>query len=123
NIQALADEQLDAIPPNLQNLPLETFPLLPYNVLGIQKLRSLLDPELQRQIVDTEVNLSFEFDHMLAGLDDLVAEITDQQSHGLVMTMGKGGVGKTIAASAIAVLLARKGFNVHLTTTDPAAHI
>jgi arsenite-transporting ATPase len=45
------------------------------------------------------------------------------QQHGLIMTMGKGGVGKTIAASAIAVLLARKGFEVLLTTTDPAAHI
>jgi arsenite-transporting ATPase len=39
------------------------------------------------------------------------------------MTMGKGGVGKTIAASAIAVLIAKKGFDVLLTTTDPAAHI
>jgi arsenite-transporting ATPase len=37
--------------------------------------------------------------------------------------MGKGGVGKTIAASAIAVLIAKKGFDVLLTTTDPAAHI
>jgi arsenite-transporting ATPase len=39
------------------------------------------------------------------------------------MTMGKGGVGKTIAASAVAVMLAQKGFAVHLTTTDPAAHV
>ena len=39
------------------------------------------------------------------------------------MTMGKGGVGKTLAASAIAVMIAKKGFEVHLTTTDPAAHV
>ena len=39
------------------------------------------------------------------------------------MTMGKCGLGKTLAASAIAVLLAKKGFEVELTTTDPAAHI
>jgi arsenite-transporting ATPase len=37
--------------------------------------------------------------------------------------MGKGGVGKTLTASAIALLLAEKGMQVHLTTTDPAAHI
>jgi arsenite-transporting ATPase len=37
--------------------------------------------------------------------------------------MGKGGVGKTTVASAIAVGLAERGFPVHLSTTDPAAHI
>lgn len=36
---------------------------------------------------------------------------------------GKGGVGKTTVAAAIAVELARQGFRVHLTTTDPAAHV
>lgn len=39
------------------------------------------------------------------------------------MTMGKGGVGKTLAASTIAVMIAQKGYEVHLTTTDPAAHV
>lgn len=43
--------------------------------------------------------------------------------HGVVMAMGKGGVGKTTVAAAIAVELARRGHRVHLTTTDPAAHI
>ncbi|WP_310590079.1 ArsA-related P-loop ATPase [Dyadobacter helix] len=122
-VQALADEQLSAIPAYLRKLPLETFPLLPYNVLGIEKLRSLLHPELQKQILGALINKEAKFDPGLAGLDDLVKQITDHQNHGLIMTMGKGGVGKTIAASAIAVLLARKGFEVHLTTTDPAAHV
>lgn len=122
-MQALADEQLDAIPQDLQKLSMETFPLLPYNVLGIQKLRSLLYPELQKQIVETEISKEFKIDHILNNLDDLVTEITKHQNYGLIMTMGKGGVGKTIAASSIAVLLARKGFEVHLTTTDPAAHV
>ena len=39
------------------------------------------------------------------------------------MTMGKGGVGKTTVAAAIAVALARLGYSVHLTTTDPAGHV
>jgi arsenite-transporting ATPase len=37
--------------------------------------------------------------------------------------MGKGGVGKTTIASAIAIGLAKKGRKVHLTTTDPAGHL
>ena len=43
--------------------------------------------------------------------------------HGLVLCMGKGGVGKTTVAAAVAVALARRGHDVHLTTTDPAAHL
>ena len=41
----------------------------------------------------------------------------------VAFTMGKGGVGKTTIAVAIALGLARKGAKVHLTTTDPAAHV
>jgi arsenite-transporting ATPase len=37
--------------------------------------------------------------------------------------MGKGGVGKTTIAAAIALELARRGLPVHLSTTDPAAHV
>jgi arsenite-transporting ATPase len=116
-MQALADEQLKAIPKNLQRLSLETFPLLPYNILGIQKLRSLLHTDIQKQVVETVIGQVVEFDHALATLEDLVNEISEHQNHGLIMTMGKGGVGKTLAASA------KKGFEVDLTTTDPAAHI
>ena len=46
-----------------------------------------------------------------------------ERGHGLIMTMGKGGVGKTTIAAAVAVALADRGFPVHLTTTDPAAHL
>jgi arsenite-transporting ATPase len=55
-------------------------------------------------------------------LADLVDEI-EKAAHGVVMTMGKGGVGKTTVASAIAVELAHRGHRVHLSTTDPAAHL
>ncbi len=122
-MQALADEQLQAIPTKLQRLPLTIFPLLPYNVLGIHKLRSLLHPDLQNATIAAEISKITEIDHTLASLGALVNQIAQAQNHGLIMTMGKGGVGKTIAASAIAVLLAQKGFEVHLTTTDPAAHV
>ena len=39
------------------------------------------------------------------------------------MLMGKGGVGKTTLAAAIAAELASRGHAVHLSTSDPAAHL
>jgi arsenite-transporting ATPase len=55
-------------------------------------------------------------------LVDLVDEI-ERAGHGLVMCMGKGGVGKTTIAAAIALALVERGHEVLLTTTDPAAHL
>lgn len=55
-------------------------------------------------------------------LSQLVDEIA-ADGHGLVMLMGKGGVGKTTLAAAVAVQLAHRGLSVHLTTSDPAAHL
>jgi arsenite-transporting ATPase len=122
-IEAIGNEQLNAIPNNLKNLPLKTFPLLPYNVLGIEKLRSLFSIRLQKSISENNLPQSETPTQLLMGIEQLVDELCTNQQNGLIMTMGKGGVGKTIAASAIAVLLANKGFEVLLTTTDPAAHI
>ena len=122
-IEAMGNEQLNSIPYNLKTLPLKTFPLLPYNVLGIVKLRSLFNTELQQSISENNIQQSKTATQVLKGIHQLVDELSANQQYGLIMTMGKGGVGKTIAASAIAVLLARKGFEVLLTTTDPAAHI
>lgn len=122
-IELMGNEQLNAIPENLKNLPLKTFPLLPYNVLGIEKLRSLFNTQLQKSIAENNLLNTQTHTQVLNGIDQLVEELCKNQQNGLIMTMGKGGVGKTIAASAIAVLLAKKGFEVLLTTTDPAAHI
>lgn len=122
-MEKMASEQLQSIPDNLRSLPLETFPLLPYNVLGIAKLRSLFNEELQKKASEKTILEVRTTTQELRGIEELAEELCANQQHGLIMTMGKGGVGKTIAASAIAVLLARKGFEVLLTTTDPAAHI
>ena len=122
-IEELANHQLKSIPDNLKSLTVKSFPLLPYNVLGISKLRSLFNDELQKSIAE---NTNSKLDipaQVLLDIHNLAEELCMDQNHGLIMTMGKGGVGKTIAASAIAVLLAKKGFEVLLTTTDPAAHI
>jgi arsenite-transporting ATPase len=55
-------------------------------------------------------------------LERLVDELA-AMGHGLIMVMGKGGVGKTTIAAALAVGLVKRGHSVHLTTTDPAAHV
>jgi len=58
----------------------------------------------------------------LPGLDELI-DALERDGRGLIMAMGKGGVGKTTIASRIAMALAHRGHAVHLTTTDPAAHV
>ncbi|MGX4584559.1 ArsA-related P-loop ATPase [Paenibacillus chitinolyticus] len=58
----------------------------------------------------------------LPTLEKLIEEIS-QSGNRVIFTMGKGGVGKTTVASAIAVGLAEKGMSVNLCTTDPAAHL
>lgn len=122
-IESLSNEQLSLIPENLKQLEFKTFPLLPYNVLGINKLRSLFNVKLQEDISQKEINNKKDSQQILESISKLTDDLSANQQHGLIMTMGKGGVGKTLAASAIAVLLAKKGFEVLLTTTDPAAHI
>jgi len=58
----------------------------------------------------------------IAAIGDLVDDL-DRAGSGVVMTMGKGGVGKTTLAAALAVALADRGHDVVLSTTDPAAHV
>ena len=120
-MEALANEQLEDMPGNLEPLPQHMYPLLPYNILGPDRLRSMFRPEMQSGYAVKAGQLSVDVN--LKDLNVLVEELTANQQSGLIMTMGKGGVGKTLTASAIALLLAEKGMQVHLTTTDPAAHI
>lgn len=120
-METMAQEQLAHLPEPLLKLPQHVYPLLPYNILGPGKLRSLFQPEMQSAYITKAAGASAVAD--LNGLNALVDEITFNQQSGLIMTMGKGGVGKTLSAAAIALLLAEKGFPVNLTTTDPAAHI
>ena len=95
-------------------------PLRPINILGIGGLRVLLSGEGQGKCVKADE--SGWTPPEMESLEDLVATI-EKQGNGVVMTMGKGGVGKTTVAAAIAVMLAKHGHSVHLSTTDPAAHV
>jgi arsenite-transporting ATPase len=109
---------LNAIPDTLQALPRDYVMLKPFNLVGLSTLRQLFieTPSKAPFAVDS----AFELDE--PGLAELIDAIA-QQGHGLVMLIGKGGVGKTTLAAAIAVALAQRGLPVHLTTSDPAAHL
>lgn len=113
------DEALAGMPPSLAGLPRDEFPLLAFDMVGIPALRALLSPSapVPEQVEDVP-----DAGRDLPRIAKLVDEIA-AGNKGLVMVMGKGGVGKTTVAAAIAVGLAKRGRAVHLTTTDPAAHL
>lgn len=113
------EEALAAMPASLTKLPRDEIPLLGFDIVGLKALRAVLSPTIQPSIVSCEPDTG-SLD--LPGLDRLIDDIA-QGKHGLIMVMGKGGVGKTTIAAAIAVGLARRGHAVHLSTTDPAAHV
>ena len=110
---------LDAIDPLLAALPQERFPLQPVNLVGLDALRGLAGGG---SVVSAEPSPPAAPDVELPALGALVDGFA-QPGKGLVMLMGKGGVGKTTIAAAIAVELAERGYPVHLTTTDPASHL
>ncbi|MHB8519297.1 MAG: arsenical pump-driving ATPase [Limisphaerales bacterium] len=102
------------------SLPSFVVPLRPINILGLGGLRVLLNGDVIAASVPERGSDWTPPD--LESLEALVADI-ERQGSGVIMTMGKGGVGKTTVAAAIAVMLARRGHAVHLSTTDPAAHL
>ena len=104
----------------INSMPSFIVPLRPINILGIGGLRVLLDGDAQGKCLRADE--SGWTPPEMESLADLVSTI-EKQGHGVIMTMGKGGVGKTTVAAAIAVMLAKRGHSVHLSTTDPAAHV
>ncbi|RPI68712.1 MAG: arsenical pump-driving ATPase [Ignavibacteriae bacterium] len=118
-IVAREQQALAALPASLRALPYDEVELKPFNLVGLDALEALLDTN-GRTIVDESVQLPTHLD--APRLSDLVDAIAADKK-GLVMLMGKGGVGKTTIAAAVAVELAHRGYPVHLTTSDPAAHL
>lgn len=112
------DEALAAMPASLTKLQRDEIPLLGFDIVGLEALRALLSTK-QPSPVSVEPGTD---PVDLPGLKRLVDDIA-QDKHGLIMVMGKGGVGKTTIAAAIAAGLAKRGHAVHLSTTDPAAHV
>jgi len=120
-LEARGKEALSDMPRNLVNLPRTDVPLLPYAPMGVENLRCVFSGSSPAAGQPRPLHGADGVDSSL-GLDGLIDQI-ESMGHGVVMTMGKGGVGKTTVAAAIAVELARRGHRVHLSTTDPAAHV
>lgn len=114
-------DALRAMPEHLKELSIYSIPFVAYSLTGVENLRNLFKGnELpSHSFIDYQTNNQTEH---LPGLKEIVDDLSDNHTK-LIFTMGKGGVGKTTVASAIAVGLVEKGHRVHLTTTDPAGHL
>ena len=111
--QALAN-----IPAGIAALPRQEISLSPQALLGAESLRTLFTGLAQSVQTRSPSSKCRELPPLLKLVDDL-----ERAGKGVIMTMGKGGVGKTTVAASIALELARRGHSVHLSTTDPAAHV
>lgn len=112
-------ESLKKVPEELQQMVMYSVPYVSYPLTGINHLRRLFKSETLPETEIKNVELSPE---KLTEFKDVVEDFSKNGTK-VIFTMGKGGVGKTTVASAIAVGLVEKGHRVHLTTTDPAAHL
>ncbi|MEX0819002.1 MAG: arsenical pump-driving ATPase [Pirellulaceae bacterium] len=121
SMQQRAELALAQIPAALVSLPRTTVPLAPFGLMGAAALRAIAAGRMEEG-ASTDVAFSTLEDLQLGTLPGLIEELADA-GRGVVLTMGKGGVGKTTIAAAVAVALADRGFPVHLSTTDPAAHL
>lgn len=116
---AFYSKQKDAvknIPNSLKTLDIYTLPLRAYNVAGVDNIRRLF---IEDDVIEVEKVKEISD---LPGLDKLVKDMYDTNKK-VIFTMGKGGVGKTTIAAAIALGLSKMGKKVYLTTTDPAGHM
>jgi len=117
-LTARGQDAVAAMPAGLAILPRTETPFLPRGTVGLAALRGMD----QSKTVEMPSAPATESVAIPPGLETLVADIA-QAGRGVVMTMGKGGVGKTTIAASIAMSLARRGHRVTLSTTDPAAHV
>ncbi|AHC38250.1 MULTISPECIES: arsenical pump-driving ATPase [Pseudomonas] len=118
-IEAIGQRALDQMPASLRQLSADYISLKAVDSVGLPALRGLLAPEPARP-TSTATQAPSRLEHHT--LSELIAELANDE-RGLIMVMGKGGVGKTTIAAAVALGLVQHGKSVHLSTTDPAAHL
>jgi arsenite/tail-anchored protein-transporting ATPase len=119
--ETLGAQALASMPAHLQALPQDQIPLRAFDTVGLPALRALLQAPDPLVTTPHQPPAAPQFDpaRTLAALTDSLAA----PGRGLIMVMGKGGVGKTTVAAAIAAGLVQRGHSVHLSTTDPADHL
>ena len=118
-IESLGREAMGQMPDALAQLPRDEVPLRAFDTVGLPALRALLGEGAAPPAAPAvAAGAGLQAEPLAAMADALAAK-----GHGLIMVMGKGGVGKTTIAAALAVGLVQRGHSVHLTTTDPAAHV
>ncbi|QCB46089.1 arsenical pump-driving ATPase [Hydrogenophaga sp. PAMC20947] len=123
-IEALGQQAMATMPDSLASLPRDEVPLRAFDTVGLPALRALLGGTASTSVRTEPVEGRSKKSHELPA--EPLARMADELAavgHGLIMVMGKGGVGKTTIAAALAVGLVQRGHSVHLTTTDPAAHV
>lgn len=116
NLYNKQQSALSNMPKPLQAITTYMVPLRAYNITGMENVRSLLTKD--GYVTSDETIKAEHVPQLKDVIDDLY-----HSGKKVIFTMGKGGVGKTTLAAAIALGLSEKGKKVHLTTTDPAAHL
>lgn len=111
-------EAIDRTPEALKQVMAYALPYVSYSLTGVENLRHLFSSYAITSFETEEAGEPLD----LPGLNSVIDDLSEHNTR-VIFTMGKGGVGKTSVASAIAVGLSEKGHQVHLTTTDPAAHL
>lgn len=109
-------KSLKEMPKGLQEIKTYMVPLRAYNITGMENVRALLTKD-NYSVINEKINAE-----VIPKLKDVIEDLYKSNKK-VIFTMGKGGVGKTTIAAAIALGLSAKGKKVHLTTTDPAAHL
>ena len=117
-VESQGKNALENIPDALKELPQDEVPLRAVDNVGLPALRALLSEAAPIYSQKPQT-----VEPMTAKPFGLLVDELSKLDHGLIMVMGKGGVGKTTIAAAIALGLVDKGKTVHLSTTDPAAHV